>query len=86
MQTYTHAPRGQEFVLKDGKRLADLHHLYKALSDMSDFEFGMFVNADKNDFATWVEHSLNDKFLAGSLRRATTRERMQRFLFMHMNK
>ncbi len=79
-----HAPPGEEFVLRDGTLLADIETLYRAIVTISDEEYNHFVTPEKNDFATWVERSLDDKFLAASLRRATTRDKMIKVLFMRL--
>lgn len=84
MQVLSSAPKGQEFVLHDGTLLKSVEGLYRAVLGMKDEEFSRFVSSEKNDFAVWIEHCLDDKFLAAAVRRATTRERVLKVLFMHL--
>jgi hypothetical protein len=70
------------FVLKNGTKLETMHDLYGALSTMSDTTYNEHVTTDKNDFANWVEHVIGDKFLANAMRRATTKQELQRAVFM----
>ncbi len=51
------------FYLNGGKTFKDLKGLAKELRDMANETFEHHVTPYKNDFAKWVEHSLNkDKF------------------------
>lgn len=79
------APEGQEFVLHDGTKLRSTRELYKALAKMPDDIFHQFVNAEKNDFARWIELSLNDKFLAAKVRRCQTQKELRKKLFMNLS-
>ncbi len=76
------APEGEEFVLRDGTRLRGIDDLAHAIAKMTDEEFSRFADAQKNDFARWIERSLDDRFLAATVRRATTRAQLRRALFV----
>ena len=84
MQALTHAPPGQEFRLHDGTLVPDLETMYNVLMAMPDEEFRFFVNDDKNDIASWVEHCLDERFLAASLRRTKSREKTLKKIFIHI--
>ncbi len=77
------APPHQEFFLET-RKISNIRELYDALEHMSDEQFSHFVNDEKHDFATWIEHSLNSKFLAARIRRAKTRGLIRKELFMAM--
>lgn len=64
--------------------VSDKESLYAALGTMTDEEFSERVDGQRNDFASWVEHELGDKFLAASMRRAKDREEMRKALFIAM--
>ncbi len=58
------APKGKEFVLKEGLRIKNLLDLSVALHDMSDDIFFNHVTDDRNDFAAWVNDVFDEKELA----------------------
>lgn len=70
--------------LGNGTSVANREELYDALGSMKDGDFSKRCAGERNDFATWVEHELGDKFLAASMRRAKTREEMRKALFVAM--
>jgi len=83
-------PKGQEFIidnpnvsLKD-RTLCSLDQLSEAISLIDLDTFQKHVNAEKNDFANWVEHVFGEKDLADRLRQFPTPLRMmvsiERFL------
>jgi hypothetical protein len=76
------APQGEEFVLRDGTRLRSASELADALARMDDGQFAQFVTTQKNDFARWIEFSLDDKFLAATARRTATRQALRKALFI----
>jgi len=84
MQVLENAPPGQEFRMRDGTLLKDAEAMFRVLLDLPQDEYAFFVNDEKNDFASWVEHCLNDKFLAGAMRRATSREKMLKTIFTYL--
>lgn len=86
MDTHKLKDKSQAFVLKDGTSLHSLKDLYGHLSTISDEDFKHHVNEQKNDFASWVEHSHNDKFLAQHMRQTISRQDMQKAVFMAMFK
>lgn len=74
--------QNQDFITRDGTKLASLKDLYGHLSAMSEDEFRHHVHEQRNDFASWVEHSHGDKFLAQSLRQSKSKEDMQKMIFI----
>ena len=72
----------RSFKVKDGTVLHNLQELYDHLAVINDFDFKHHFEND--DFADWVEHGLNDKFLAASMRRATTKEELRKAIFVAM--
>ncbi len=60
-------PKSKQFVLADGRKLSDIKELAFALGDMADEVFWHHVNEFKNDFACWLEDSLDEKKLAAEI-------------------
>ena len=79
------APPKQEFYLQNRRRISNIRELYDELELMSAEQFRKFVSEDYNHFATWIEHSLNSKFLARRVRIARTKEQIRKELFMAMH-
>lgn len=52
------------FYLNDGKDITDLKSLAKELRAMPQHVYEHHVNFNKNDFANWVKHSLNEHTLS----------------------
>ncbi len=60
---------GEPFVFLDRRAAFDIDNLLAALNeDVSDDEFASYVGHDKNDFANWIEYSLQNKSLADKIR------------------
>ena len=64
------APGEQCFWTTDGQVLQDLNQLQLAFGTMGDEVFLHHVTKEKNDFADWVEHVLDDAPCATELRRS----------------
>lgn len=64
------APGKQCFWTSDGQVLEDLNQLQMAFGTMGDEVFLHHVTKEKNDFADWIEHVLDDVECAKSLRKA----------------
>ena len=64
------APGEKCFWTTDGKVLEDLNQLQIAFGSMGDEVFLHHVTKEKNDFADWVEHVLEDASCAIDLRRS----------------
>ncbi len=83
-RTLVYAPGHECFWTTDGQVLANLLDLRDALKTMKDDVFAHHVNKEKNDFASWVEHVLQDAELAMLMRKSrkalTTRELVVRRL------
>lgn len=83
-------PEGREFVLDmpavphEERVLRTLDDLSEAINLIDPETFQRHVNADKNDFAAWVEHVFGEAELAATLRAFPTPLRMmvaiERFL------
>tara|TARA_B100000745_G_scaffold284709_1_gene219530 strand:+ start:2277 stop:2663 length:387 start_codon:yes stop_codon:yes gene_type:complete len=58
------------FWTTDGAVLEDLQQLETAFGSMEDEVFLHHVTKEKNDFADWVEHVLDDAACAADLRRS----------------
>ena len=76
--------KDKSFKANDGTVLLSLKDLYGYLSVMKDEDFVHHVTEHKNDFASWVEHVHGDKFLASSMRRASTKEELRKAIFVAM--
>jgi len=64
------APGEHCFWTTDGQVLEDLNQLQLAFGSMDDEVFLHHVTKEKNDFADWVEHVLEDAACAADLRRS----------------
>lgn len=60
--------------LCNGKKIASLHALYKALDSISDKEFKKHVNHKKNDLYQWVKDVIKNNELANDLLECDTKE------------
>jgi Family of unknown function (DUF5752) len=69
-------PESQAFVLHDGESMRSLDDLSEAINLIEPELFQFHVNAEKNDFAAWVEHVFGEKDLAEQLRLHPTPLRM----------
>ena len=70
----------EPFHLHQGGVIHDTQELAQALSTMSQEVFLHHVNNEKNDFAEWVQHSVQDQELADKIRSATSQEAIQEVL------
>ena len=57
----------QSFFVHNGPVLKDLRELKEALETMSDAQYRYHVNAQRNDFASWVAAILHDPRCAAQL-------------------
>lgn len=64
------AKKDECFWTTDGKIIANLVELRDALATMADDVFRYHVTRDRNDFAAWIEHVLQDPELASSIQSA----------------
>lgn len=56
--------KGKEFILATGEAITNLKQLKQALLRMDANTFNQHVTIDRNDFATWIYHNLEEKELA----------------------
>ena len=61
---FSNAPDSNQFVLSDGRRLANVFELIEVLDDISSDVFTAHVNETKNDFSKWIGDVFEDKELA----------------------
>ena len=64
-------PPGQEFILKDGRKLSSLLDLKSALRTMTPEVFRHHVTHGRNDFADWVQATMKNRELADRLARTS---------------
>ncbi len=67
---------GDPFYLQKGRTVHDLEELAEALKIMDEEEYTHHVNPERNDFAKWVEESLEKKDVAERMRVAKTKEEL----------
>ncbi len=65
-----HANHEEAFWVNDGQILANLVELKDALARMDESIFTHHVSKEKNDFADWIEHVLEDGELASEVRKS----------------
>lgn len=68
--TLVSAPGEQCFWTTDGRVLSNLVDLKEALASMSNDVFAYHVSKERNDFADWIEHVLEDAELATAFRKS----------------
>jgi hypothetical protein len=76
--------KDKAFIVKDGTKLHSIKDLYGHLAIIADDAFTHHVSEEKNDFASWIEHAHQDKFLAQAIRRGATKEEMRKTIFIAM--
>ncbi len=76
-------PKKQYFWLKDGRELKNLHMLVAELPKMEDSVYAHHVNSKKNDFANWVEHTMNEIDLASKMKTVKNKHHMKHLLKQH---
>jgi len=59
---------GERFYFQDGSSVGSIEELLEKLREMSTMDFKRHVNEDKNDFAAWIEHSLERPTLASRIK------------------
>jgi len=64
------------FNLANGRVLTNLEELAEVIGTMSDEEFNVHVNAEKNDFSIWVNDVFQEHLLAQKLLVAKNKEDM----------
>jgi hypothetical protein len=65
-------PYEKQFHFRDGASAANLEELKRKIESISYQEFYHHVNAEKNDFANWVQYVLKQEELAADLRKVTS--------------
>ena len=85
-QVYGHAPEDYHFHVTNGEKIQDMNELLRALQKMDDASFTFHVNAEKNDFSTWVKDVFKQGDLAAELKKATSRTELELVLHKFVNK
>jgi len=67
------APLGEEFRFCNGRSAGSLHSFLNTMRHLSDEEFSLHVNNEKNDFFNWVSNTLKERQLAMRLKRTKTK-------------
>lgn len=80
------AADGECFWTRDGRILQDLADLHMAFGSMDEEVFLHHVRKEKNDFADWVEHVLQDLDCAVALRKAKKPDQAYKTLTTHLQK
>lgn len=65
-------PEDKRFWCSNGQVFSNLQELERALEGMSEETFRYHSNAEKNDFASWVQDVIGDDKLAQDLRKSIT--------------
>jgi hypothetical protein len=79
-QTFHHRTEDKPFFVCDGRHIHSLSELYTCLSSMSDESFLHHVNAERNDFASWIEYVFHEHQLATHILHLKTRHDIQNAL------
>ncbi len=74
------------FTTKNGLIINTVEELFEKLDTIDEDIFAEHVNGEKNDFASWVEFVVGDKFLSAAMRQATTKQDLKKVLFVHLYK
>jgi len=75
---------GECFWSRDGQILSNLSDLSFAIGSMDDEVFLHHVTDEKNDFADWVEHVLQDQECAQALRAAQKKTQAKKIVELHL--
>lgn len=67
------APHDKLFVLSNGTRISSVDELKDVIKSIDDNMFSQHVNAEKNDFSSWISHVFEDNDLADKLVSAKTK-------------
>lgn len=78
------APDAACFWVTDGSVLRDLTELALAFGSMDDTVFIYHVSGERNDFADWVEHVLEDAACAADLRATATPKKAATVVRRHL--
>lgn len=84
MTTYAVTEPEKRFFLHQGEALESLEDLFTELQTIEEHQFSHHVNDERHDFATWVEHCFEDKFLAKRMRSAKSIEELQKEIFISL--
>ena len=77
-------PPEKHFVLCSGERIKDIRELAHMIESISDEEFSFHVNAEKNDFSSWIRDVFEQGDLAEQIRNIGCRKEFQITLLKHL--
>ncbi len=72
------------FFVKDGTALKSLYDLERELRNMSAEQFSHHVNSAKNDFYSWIHHTINDHDLSLKLSKINNQKKMADIVEKHI--
>ncbi|MFC1690562.1 hypothetical protein ACFL0W_00145 [Nanoarchaeota archaeon] len=70
--------KSRHFNVHMGASIGSLHQLIEALDVMSKDSFEHHINEHKNDFAKWIEHSVEDIVLAVDVKDLKNRDKIKK--------
>ena len=73
------------FFVNDGRVIQSVGELADTLSEISDETYSYHVNAEKNDFANWVDDVFGHKKLARGLKKVKKKETAVKKVNLHQN-
>ncbi len=75
-----HITKENYFKLKEGTILKSKSDLVKALKNMDDAQFSLYVSKKGNEFAVWIKDAFKDKKLVKKIKKANSREETLKIL------
>jgi len=72
------------FYLPSGKPVKSLRELVEELNIMSEEDFASHVTPERNDFAEWIEHVINNGVLSEQIRPLKTKQEITSALIAHI--
>jgi hypothetical protein len=75
---------GECFWARDGQIFSNLADLSFAIGSMDEEVFLHHVSNERNDFADWVEHVLEDAECANALRKAEKKAQAKKIIELHL--
>ena len=84
MAVFSTVASGKEFWAANGLVVKNLHDLAGAFETMDEHTFAQHVNSEKNDFASWTHHVLNQPDLARKLGESKSIQEHQIITLKHL--
>ncbi|MCD6589857.1 hypothetical protein J7K74_01570 [Candidatus Woesearchaeota archaeon] len=80
------AEEGKEFMFSSGDKARNLKELLEKLRVMSDEEFFLYVNENKNDFSNWIRDVLGEETLAREIYHIRDRKEIIKKIELYISK